>query len=103
MKFPCEALANKVLPAIRAEIAIKLFNDYGMKQIEISRILGVTQGAVSHYLTSFRGKERHTLNTILEIEEELNDITTMLVNGKVDETNFCAICHKLRKLISLNL
>jgi predicted transcriptional regulator len=102
MKFPCEALANKVLPAIRAEIAIKLFNDYGMKQIEISRILGVTQGAVSHYLTSFRGKERHTFHTILEIDEALNDITNMLVNGKVDENNFCTICHKLRKLISLD-
>ena len=103
MLFPCEQLANKIIPAIRAEIAIKLSTSYGMKQIEISQILGVTQGAVSHYLSSFRGKERDIITTNHEINKEIDDIAFSLLNDDFNENIFCTICQKIRKLSSPNL
>lgn len=100
MKFPCEKIANTIIPAIRAEIAFKLSTEYGLKQIEISNILGVTQGAVSHYLTSFRGKEREMVKKNPEIAEKIDEIADMMVNGKFDEKKFCEICRKIRRLSS---
>jgi len=96
MKFPCEEIANKILPAIRAEIAVKLSKDYGLKQIEISKILGITQGAVSHYLTSFRGKERKLLKKDPEIKKLIDEMAKKLVKGNFDGKEFCSICQKLR-------
>ncbi len=92
MKFKCEEMANKILPAIRAEIAIKLYREYGIKQIEISKILGITQGAVSHYLTSFRGKEREIINNNPEIEKEMNKLVSLMLRGEFDEEIICRIC-----------
>ncbi|RLF48120.1 MAG: transcriptional regulator [Thermoplasmata archaeon] len=100
MKFPCEEVANKILPAIRAEIATKLANEYGLKQIEISKILGVTQGAVSHYLSSFRGKERELLSKNPDIEKKIDEMAAMLIKGEFDEKHICKICKKLRELSS---
>jgi len=102
MKFPCEEVANKILPAIRAEIAIKLATTYGLKQIEISKILGVTQGAVSHYLTAFRGKEREMLSKNPEIGKKIDEIAAMLINGEFEESSVCKICKEIRKLSSAN-
>jgi|Deesub1362A_J573_1020465.scaffolds.fasta_scaffold14602_3 hypothetical protein len=102
MKFPCEEVANKILPAIRAEIATKLANEYGLKQIEISKILGVTQGAVSHYLTSFRGKERELLRNP-DIGKKIDEMAAMLVKGEFDERYVCKICKELRELSSPHL
>ena len=92
MKLRCEEVASKILPAIRAEIAIKLYREHGIKQMEISRILGISQGAVSHYLTSFRGKERDRINNNPEIEKEMNKLVSLLLRGEFDEEIVCRIC-----------
>ncbi len=102
MKFRCEEAASRILPAIRAEVAIRLARDYGLKQIEISKILGVTQGAVSHYLTAFRGKEREIINSDPKIMKKIDDIAKMLVKGNFDENSICQICREIRKLSSSN-
>ncbi len=96
MKFPCEEIANKIIPAIRAEIAVRLAKDYGMKQVEISKILGITQGAVSHYITSFRGKEREVIEKNPDIKKKIDEITKLLVNGRDIEGKICEICRELR-------
>lgn len=100
MKFPCEELASTIIPAIRAEIAIKLSQNHGMKQMEISRVLGITQSAVSHYLTSFRGKQRETIIKNPLIEEKIDEMTTMMVNGEFDEEHLCSLCKSIRMLLS---
>ncbi|HHF55689.1 MAG TPA: hypothetical protein ENL42_02085 [Thermoplasmatales archaeon] len=102
MKFRCEEAASKILPAIRAEVAVKLAKDYGLKQIEISKILGVTQGAVSHYLTAFRGKERDIINSNPKIMKKIDEIARMLIKGKFDENSVCQICREIRRLSPSN-
>ena len=92
MKLKCEEMANKILPAIRAEIAIKLYREYGIKQTDISKILGITQGAVSHYLTSFRGKEREKIRNNPEINREMDKLVSSLLKGKFEDEIICRIC-----------
>ncbi|HDN51138.1 MAG: transcriptional regulator [Thermoplasmata archaeon] len=100
MKFPCEELASTIIPAIRAEIAIKLSRNHGMKQVEISRILGITQSAVSHYITSFRGKQREIIMSNPTIEEKIDEMATMMVNGEFNEDHICTLCRSIRELLS---
>ncbi len=100
MKFPCEEMANKIIPAIRAEIAIKLAKEYNKRQVEISELLGITQGAVSHYISSFRGKEREMLYKHPEMEKYIDEITKEIAEGNFESENFCKYCNKIKKLIS---
>lgn len=102
MKLHCEEMANRILPAIRAEAAVRLYREYGMKQIDISKILGITQGAVSHYLTSFRGKEREMLNSVPEVKKEMDRFVLFLSRGDFNEEIVCRICRILRKLTPSN-
>ena len=51
---PCEKAIWQILPTIRSRVAKELTR-LGLSQIEISERLGITQPAVSHYMTSKRG------------------------------------------------
>ena len=56
MSTPCEEIARKVLPALRALIARELVRRHGLAQSKVASLLGVTQASVSHYLSFKRGK-----------------------------------------------
>ena len=99
MKCPCEETVKTILPAIRAELAKKLEKEYNMKQTEISKLLGITQGAVSHYVTSFRGKERELLSQYSGIEADINELISEIVDEKDANNNFCKYCKKIRDAI----
>jgi len=64
-----EIFTKKVIPYIKALIAIKLINN-GHTQIEVSRILGVSQAAISQYLSNGETYYRNKLQDI-GINEEL--------------------------------
>ncbi|MGB9728132.1 MAG: transcriptional regulator, partial [Nitrososphaeria archaeon] len=55
MYLPCEVVLKTVLPNIRALVAKELSEKYRMKQVEIAQVLGISQSAVSMYLTGNRG------------------------------------------------
>jgi len=55
MKPPCEIVVKHLLPALRAMIAKELTEKYGFKQEESARKLGITQSAISYYLSGSRG------------------------------------------------
>ena len=61
MKPPCELVMHRFVPALRAEIAITLYNEKGMNQVEIGRRIGTKQPSVSQYLKGQRGGERVSL------------------------------------------
>jgi predicted transcriptional regulator len=98
MKLPCEHVAATIVPALRAEVAVRLSQQHGMKQIEISHLLGITQGAVSHYLRTFRAKDRDSIIGHPDIDEKLDTFTLSLLNGTFDHVEFCAICRRVQEL-----
>ncbi|MDO8467369.1 MAG: transcriptional regulator [Nanoarchaeota archaeon] len=55
--MPQEIEVWYLLPSLRKEIARVFIKDYNMKQKEVADILGVTEAAVSQYLSSKRAVE----------------------------------------------
>ncbi|MDD1721650.1 MAG: helix-turn-helix domain-containing protein [Euryarchaeota archaeon] len=53
-RAPCETAVWHILPAIRSQVAKELVK-FGLSQKDISERLGITQPAVSQYVTSKRG------------------------------------------------
>jgi uncharacterized protein len=53
----CEKIV-KTLPALRAFIAKELIFEYKLNQSDAAQLLGVTQSAVSQYVSDKRGRTR---------------------------------------------
>ena len=94
MKFPCEIIVWEVLPCIRAALAEELIKR-GLSQNEISKMLGITQAAVSQYTSKKRGSR---LIFQEEAEEEIKKLADDLVHGSVDDLvmRICKICMEVR-------
>ncbi len=57
LKMPQEIEVWYIIPAIRRELAKVLVNEKKFSQREVSKLLGLTEAAVSQYLKSKRAKE----------------------------------------------
>jgi len=56
--LPAEIESKTLIPALRAILARKLFENHKVREDEISKMLGVTQAAVSNYIRGVRGDKR---------------------------------------------
>ena len=100
MKPPCEIVVNKVLPHIRADIVKILIQEYNMKQIEVSKRLGITQASVSQYLSSTRGDNKEFSAIFPELEEYARGIAKEIASGGARDTQvamICKMCSKMRE------
>ena len=99
MKPPCEVIVNKVLPTIRAAIVKELIDEYKMKQLEISKILGISQSAISQYYTSARAGDKNAYNSFPEIVKYAKKIARRIARGelKSEEILLCEPCQLIRK------
>ncbi len=94
MKVPCENVVWYVLPAIRSELAKELAKV--MSQKEISEILGITQAAVSQYVSNKRGSK-------IELQDDVKGVIANLAadiaRGETDNLmmRICEICRKIRE------
>jgi predicted transcriptional regulator len=88
----CEIIVQYVLPAIRAEMAVRM-KDEGISQAQIARILGVTPAAVNQYIKSKRGtagQDTEVLEVIDEyIEKYRNDPDEL-------SAHLCDVCNKIK-------
>ena len=55
MLLPAEIESKTLIPALRAILAKKLAKDHNIREEEISKMLGVTQAAISNYIRGTRG------------------------------------------------
>lgn len=55
MLLPAEIESRTLIPALRAILAKKLAEDHSVREDEISKMLGVTQAAISNYIRGTRG------------------------------------------------
>ncbi len=103
MKLFCEAIAKDVLPAVRSFIAEELMNEYKLNQTEISKILGISQPAVSQYLRRIRGSRKDNLNNE-EIRQELKNLCRKMYESRSDdafEKEFCGVCNLVAEKLKL--
>ncbi len=97
MKAPCEIAASKILPALRAEVARNLIEIHNMKQTEVSLLLGITQGAVNHYLSGHRGGGK-IFEEYPEIKEYAQQMAEEIKDGdKISYSEFCKYCRGIRE------
>lgn len=95
MKTPCEIIVWKMLPVIRKELAKALIDNYGFTQKKVSVKLGLTESAVSRYITGKRGKTDIFDNKILnEITKSAKRISKENSTAIIEET--CRICNILK-------
>ncbi len=89
-RAPCETAVWHILPAIRSEVAKELVK-CGLSQKEISERLGITQPAVSQYVTSKRG-------TNVAMSDEIKVLILSLAQDVAEENEIdlnvrvCEIC-----------
>ena len=57
---PCEYIVWHGLPVLRKEIARSMINDFGLKEVEAAKKLGISASAISQYLSGKRAKDEIT-------------------------------------------
>ena len=97
MKTPCEIMVQKVLPAIRAELARVMMIEHNCTQQKVADILGLSRAAVSQYVSEKRGAEigfsDDTKAVISQFATEL--LTEISTKDKV--TGMCNACRFVQK------
>jgi hypothetical protein len=94
MLTPCEVIIKRFLPAIKASITRELFNNYDFTQEEIAERLGVTQAAISKYLSGQYTKTIKDLEKKPKIKQISKKIALSIAAGKSDKNKLIShICN----------
>jgi len=73
-----------VYPSVRRRLVQILYLNFGLKQMEISRLLGLTQSAVSRYITSSRGVFVD-ISRFGDIDQAIKKLAAEIVNNGLDK------------------
>ena len=94
MKMPCEVIMWYILPGIRREITKSLLKN-GLSQREVAKKLGITDAAVSQYLSEKRGRvEIKDKKILAEIKNSAKRIVAGDRTMMIEET--CRICNLIK-------
>jgi len=89
-----------VLPAIRALLARTIVDKHGMKEEQAAEILGLSQSAVSRYVTRDRGNTL-AIENVAEVQTLINQMITFLIHEPDQKTKilklFCQTCKIIRE------
>jgi predicted transcriptional regulator len=94
-KIDCEDSVWYVLPLIRKEFARSLIEDHRCTQRKAAEKLGITEAAVSQYISKKRGDIILPDKTI---HQEIKASTARIMIGDITvmKRETCRICHLLR-------
>ena len=102
MLLPAEIESKSLIPALRAILAKDLANNYNIREDEISKMLGVTQAAVSNYIRGTRGDPK-LIEKLLEdkqVADMLDDISDSLSSDKAytpsSLSKFIGLCNYIK-------
>jgi predicted transcriptional regulator len=85
----CDIMVRKYLPAMRAEMVLRLVRNEGISQSDAARKLGITRAAVSQYLSGKRGDAKVVISHELET---LFDRWALSLAGSDMRITLCDIC-----------
>ena len=80
MLLPAEIESKTLIPALRAILAKNLAENHNVREDEISKMLGVTQAAISNYIRGTRGDPEliKKLSAEKQVSEMINEIAADL-------------------------
>jgi hypothetical protein len=92
MLLPSEIESQWLIPATRSIIARELVTKYNFSQEDVAAILGITQAAVSNYISGNRGDNKiiRKLRSNYRVMEFVNDITENL-STNYSFTPYCMV------------
>lgn len=90
MKTTCEIMVQRVLPAIRAELARSMIVEHGKNQQEVAEILSLSRAAVSQYLNDKRGAE---VDFSEEAQHEIQNFASKLIRGMNSREQVAGMCN----------
>lgn len=100
MLMPCEIAVKSVIPAVRAYIATELTQTHKMKQTEAAERLGITQTAISKYISHVRGQVI-SIGQIEEASNLMNQIALDVAHNKISGPHIiprlCEVCRVVRE------
>jgi predicted transcriptional regulator len=89
----CEYAIWKTLPVIRRRLAVVLVKEMGRSQREVSKMLGISEAAVSNYVKGKRGNKRIEEKVSRRIRASAKRIS---VGGDVNK-EICNLCRYFMK------
>jgi predicted transcriptional regulator len=99
MSVPCEVAVKCVLPVVRAMVAKELMTVDGLRQVDVAKLLRVSQPAISLYGRNMRGRAIDFENDE-HIKRLVSDMAKALAAGNLSRRDlilrYCGICKVIR-------
>ena len=102
MLLPAEIESKTLIPALRAILSKKLSEEHNIREDEISKMLGVTQAAVSNYIRGTRGDPQLIQKLLSEeqvaklINELCDSLTTDMAYTPSSLAKFIGLCNYIK-------
>jgi predicted transcriptional regulator len=102
MLLPAEIESKTLIPALRAILAKKLAEDHNVREEEISKMLGVTQAAVSNYIRGTRGDPALIAKLLSEeqvsnlIDELTDNLSSDMAYTPSSLSKFIGLCNYIK-------
>ncbi len=102
MLLPAEIESKTLIPALRAILSKKLAVEHKIREDEISKMLGVTQAAVSNYIRGTRGDPQLIQKLLSEeqvaklINELCDSLTTDMAYTPSSLAKFIGLCNYIK-------
>ena len=102
MLLPAEIESKTLIPALRAILAKTLAEKHEIREDEISKMLGVTQAAISNYIRGTRGDPELIKKLLAEaqVSEMIHDISDDLASDKAYSpsslSKFIGLCNFIK-------
>ncbi|MCG7854863.1 MAG: helix-turn-helix domain-containing protein [Methanoregulaceae archaeon] len=82
----CDIMVRKYLPAMRAEMVLRLVQREGISQSDAAKRLGVSRAAISQYLSGKRGESK------VELSTELNTLIDQWAHSVAESDAGITVC-----------
>ena len=93
----CVKTFTKIMPAVRSVMSVRM-SKYGFTQKDISKTLGITQPAVSQYISGSRAETADMMTKNKKMLGYIDRLSLDVINKKTDiNTRICEICEFSRK------
>jgi hypothetical protein len=102
MLLPAEIESKTLIPALRAILAKRLVEQHKIREDEISKMLGVTQAAISNYIRGTRGDPKLIAQLLSQkqVMEMIDEISDNLASNKAytpsSLSKFIGLCNYIK-------
>ncbi|MGE5556409.1 MAG: transcriptional regulator [Methanocella sp.] len=101
MILPCEVGVKNVLPAVKAIMARTIVQKHGYNEKQTAHLLGLTQSAVSRYISRERGSNLVSIENSPDIISLIDDMILQLIKEPDNREGvmelFCKTCAAIRE------